>query len=60
MCQKKSSYSEADVQTKLIKPVFKLLGWDVDGEKDVGEVREEVNLSGKKADLIFKFDIVIA
>lgn len=58
MCKDKSSHTEADVQTKLIKPLFKSLGWDVEGEKDINEVKEEVNLEGKKADLIFRLNLV--
>ena len=57
MCKNKSSYSEADVQTKLIKPLFGLLEWDVEGDKDPNEVKEEVNLDEKRADLTFKYDL---
>jgi len=55
MKKRKSSFSEADVQTKLIRRLFGSIGWDVSGVHDPLEVKEEVNLEGKKADSIFRY-----
>ena len=57
MNKDKKSFSEADVQTKLIKPLFGALGWDIKGTIDPNEVKEEkIDKNRKRADLIFNLD----
>jgi hypothetical protein len=54
-------FSEQDIRLKLIDKLFRILGWDLDGEEDPNEVQREESISmkeskKKRADYVFRLN----
>src|SRR3989338_6923298 len=52
---KVKSYNEAQTRNEFIEPLFEFLGWDMRNRTFDNEVTTEVNVSGGRVDLAFRF-----